>query len=241
MFQLEAVTKAECISVTARPEFHGEDKVSALSLRFRIKGENNLLDLIEPGLREHHYFNKAMLPGQETVEGIELPLPNLWHPKLPTKYVWGGNDFKSRGYRWVWDWGTEAEHVDFTDAVLSRITYEIHEGGSVDIEFSVAYNGDELENDTLYGELCKLSAKGEVHIQLFAPPDLMAVKKGYRAGRTDTKPKDPNQLELGAGGSDGEHIGDADEFVSDDEDDVEHPAGSPEAALAGTEPKPQVH
>lgn len=239
MFELILPTACECTSVTARPEFHGDQKVSAISWRFKLKGENALLDLIEEGLREHHYFNRALKDGQVTVEGIEVPLPNLRFPKLPTRHVWGGNDFKSRGYRWVWDWGTEADHVDFTDAVLARIVYETHEGGSVDIEFTVSYNGDELENDALYGELCKLSAKGEVHIQLFAPPELMAVKKGYRAGKPDTPQvqTDPDQPDLlGAG-----HVGEPDAFVSDDEDDVEHPEGSPAAALAATEKPPQVY
>lgn len=233
MFQLESTTAVDCISVIARPEFHGDEKVSAISWRFRLKGENTLLDLIEPGLRRHHYHNAAAEAGQIDLmspEAANLPLPNLRYPKLPTTYAYGGGEFRSRGYRWMWDWGTEESHADFTDAVLSKITYEIQEGGSVSIEFSVSYNGDELSDDALYGELCKLSAKGQVYIRLLAPPELMAVKKGYRAGKPDTPakpPKDPAQQEF-------ENTGD------DTEDDV-LTEGSPEAALAATEGKGTVH
>lgn len=238
MFQLEKPTAIECISVTARPEFHGDEKVSAISWRFRLKGENTLLDLIQPGLRKHHYHSAAADARQDQLPELgDMPLPNLRFPKLPTRFVYGGNDFKSRGYRWVWDWGTQDAHVDFTDVVLSRLTYDLHEGGSVEIEFSVAYNGDELVDDALYGELCKLSAKGEIYIQLFAPPELMAVKKGYRAGRADvnTKSKDPAQGELQEEGDGGEVLGEPGAFVpGDDDGDVLTP-GSPEAALAGAE------
>jgi hypothetical protein len=211
MFQLEKTTQAICTNANPRREFHGKELVRAIDLTFQIKGENTLLDLIEKGLREHHYTNHALTAGQETVPGVVIPLPNLRFPKLPLEYRYG--EQKTRGYRWVWDWGTQDAHADFTDAVVHGIQYEIQEGGSSSVKFTVTYNGDELADNDLYGELCGMPAMGEVWITLFAPPELMAVKKGYRAGKADSsqvKP-DPEQPELPEG---------------DDADDENTPTGA---------------
>jgi hypothetical protein len=240
MLQFDKPQQAICTNANPRREFHGKDMVRAIDLQFEVSGDNTLLDLIQQGLREHHFHSKALDARQETVEGIEVPLPDLRFPKLPSEYRYdAGNSTGSRGYRWVWDWGTQDAHVDFTDAVLKGIHYEIQQGGSVKVKFTVTYNGDELADNDLYGELCALPTMGEVYIQLFAPPELLAVKKGYRAGKPDasTKPKDPAQAELG--GQESGHIGDPGAFVETDEDDGMEP-GSAEAAFAATE-KPQVH
>jgi hypothetical protein len=238
MFQLESKQAATCTNANPRREFHGKDLVRAIDLAFAITGENTLLDLIEPGLREHHFHSAAADAGQidlATVEAAGLPLANLRFPKLPTENI--RYDSKTRGYRWIWDWGTEDQHVDFTDAVVHGINYDVQEGGSVAIRFTLTFNGEELQDNDLYGELCALPTMGDVFIQLFAPPELIAVKKGYRAGKNDTPqppPKDPAQAQL-PGSDDGDgHVGDAGLFQGDDDDDV-LPAGSPESALAGTE------
>jgi hypothetical protein len=187
MFQLELVTQALVTNANPRRELHGEDKVRAIDLSFSITGENTLLDLIEPGLREHHYFNKALKEGQEPLPGVVIPLPNLRFPRLPTSYSYAKGE-KWRGYRFIWDWGTEGDHVDFTDVVLSSLSYDIAEGGSVTIYFTIQYNGEELEHNDLYGELSGLASDGEIYIKLISPGDIMPAKKGYRAGKEDTPP-----------------------------------------------------
>ena len=149
-------------------------------------GENTLLDLIKPGLREHHYFNKAAEAGQNGLPGVLTPLPNLRFPQLPLAYNFAKNE-KWRGYRFIWDWGTEAQHMDFTDCALSNIHYEIMEGGSCKTFFTVQYNGEELDDNEVYGELSGLASMGDVHISLIAPAELMPAKKGYRAGKPDTQ------------------------------------------------------
>lgn len=85
-FQLELVTQVVVSNANPRRELHGEDKVRAIDLSFSLTGENTLLDLIEPGLREHHYFNKALKDGQEALPGVVIPMPNLRYPKLPQSY-----------------------------------------------------------------------------------------------------------------------------------------------------------
>ncbi|MDH1255068.1 hypothetical protein N5C67_20670 [Comamonas thiooxydans] len=196
-FELTEPTAVVITNANPRRELHGEDKVRAIDLAFVLTGENKLLDLIEKGLREHHYCNKALKEGQEALPGVDVPLPNLRHPQLPLAYHYGKGQ-KWRGYRFIWDWGLNEEHVDFTDAVLSNLQYELSEGGSVTVKGTISYNGEELENNDLFGELSGLAAEGEISIKLLAPAELVQAKKGYRAGKPDTPSSNanPNQREL---------------------------------------------
>lgn len=187
MFQLEKPTPITITNTNPRRELHGEERVRAIDIAWSMTGENTLLDLIEPGLREHHYCNHALKAGQESLPDMIIPLPNLRRPKLPTAYHYAKGE-KWRGYRFVWDWGTEEAHVDFTDVVLANLHYELNEGGSVTIMGTIQYNGDELENNDLYGELSGLASEGEISVMLLAPADMMPAKKGYRAGKPDTQP-----------------------------------------------------
>lgn len=227
-FELSAVTKILVTNANPRRELHGEEKVRAIDISFSLSGENTLLDLIEPGLREHHYCNRALKAGQETLPDVVVPLPNLRHPKLPTAYDYAKGE-KYRGYRFVWDYGIEDSHVDFTDVVLSKLHYEIAEGGSVTIMGTIQYNGEELQDNDLYGELAGLASEGDIHIQLLAPAELIAVKKGYRAGQPDTpattKGEDDGQGELTGTEGDEEQAKGVWPF----------PPGSPEDAFAGTQ------
>ncbi len=187
-FELPAVTKVAFSNANVRRELHGDEHVRAVDIAHRLKGENTLLDLIEPGLREHHFCNKALTAGQETLPDVVIPLPNLRHPNLPTKVQYAQKQ-KLRGYRWVLDFGLgdDVSNLDFTDCVLTGIWYEIFEGGSVEIGWTIQYNGDELNDDGTYGRLAGLATVGEGHVQIIAPPMLQLVKgKGYRSGRPDT-------------------------------------------------------
>lgn len=234
MFQLPDVTACTCTNANPRTEHHGDELHRAIDLTFTVTGENTLLDAIAPGLRAHHFRNAAADASQESLPDVAVPLPNLRFAQLPTDNIrW--NLVKARGYRWIWDWGREAQHVDFSDAALASLSYTLHEGGSVDVKFTVSYNGDELGDNTLFGELCGLSAMGEVHIQLLAPATLLPVKKGWRSGKPDTP-----QTDGGGELFDQEHAG--------EEEHEEHPEGdgfaegSPEAALLDSvqpEPEPE--
>jgi hypothetical protein len=226
MFQLPETTPCRCTNANPRVEFHGEEQHRAIDLTFEVKGENTLLDAIAPGLRAHHYCNRAADAQQQALPDVAIPLPNLRFPQLPETVRW--DQPKARGYRWIWDWGRDEQHVDFSDAALGALSYTLHEGGSVEVKFSVSYNGDELADNALFGELCGLAAMGEVHIQLFAPPELVPVKKGWRSGVADAPASSDNGaplLEPGPGDDD-----------RDDDDAGQGPVdgfaeGSPEAAL----------
>ena len=208
-FELTDVAKVTVTNSNPRRELHGEDKVRAIDISFSLKGENTLLDLIEPGLRAHHYYNKALKDGQEALPEMIVPLPNLRHPKLPTTYSYAKGE-KWRGFRFLRDFGVADDHMDFTDVVLSNIHYEIFEGGSCTIFWTIQYNGDELQDNDVYGELSGLASEGEIHIKLLAPAELVAAKKGYRAGKPDTPPStglQDGQQQLGDGEGDPDDIG----------------------------------
>jgi hypothetical protein len=249
LFQLEKPTLVLCTNTNPRRELHGEEHVRAIDLTFCLSGENTLLDLLHPGLRAHHFHNAAFDAQQEPLPlGVELPLPDVRWPKLQHAYQWGTKQDKSRGYRWIWDWGTEDEHVDFTDVVVGGYRYEFQQGGTAKLWFTVQYNGEELANNALYGELSGLATQGEISMKLLAPAQLLSVAKGYRAGKVDTpvtKLKNPNQADLPDGeqqqeeqeedeGAQVGHAGNPGAFVASNDDDVLQP-GSPEAALAASE------
>ncbi|MFC4923634.1 MULTISPECIES: hypothetical protein [Delftia] len=203
-FELAESTAVTVTNANPRRELHGDEKVRAIDISFQLTGENILLDLLEPGLREHHYFNKAVKDGQVALPGVLIPLPNLRHPLLPTSFEYARKQ-RWRGYRFIWDWGIEGARVDFSDAVLTGLHYDLFEGGSVTIKGKVQYNGDELLDNDLFGELSGLAAEGEIYIKLLAPAELLQAKKGYRAGRPDTpasQPDNEDQQELQVDGED---------------------------------------
>lgn len=188
-FELQEVTKVEITKVNVRTELHGDERVLAVDLRCRLTGENVILDKIKPGLREHFYWNKAMTAGQEPLPGVVIPLPNLRHPELPTEGIAfeHGPKGKSRGYRFMRDYGTDEHRWDFSDvAVSGMLLKELHEGGSSTIEWTLSYNGDELADTETLNAVVRLGVDGSIHMKLLAPPELLPVKKGYRAGKPDT-------------------------------------------------------
>lgn len=229
-FELQELTQVTCVNANPRTEIHGKDLVRAIDLRFRVTSENTLLDTIAPGLRRHLFTNKAADAAQQPLPDIAMTLPNIRFPQLKTDDIkW--DQPKVRGYRFIWDWGREAQHVDLTDTAMGNIALSLHEGGSLDTDFTISYNGPELEDNTLFGELCGLAAMGDLHIQLLAPAALLPVKKGWRSGKEDTPPA------TDGGGTllDGERPGDEGHEHDGDESGTEHPEGSPEAALAAAE------
>ena len=225
-FELQTVREVTFTNSNPRSEFHGEEHVRAIDISMTISGENTLLDLIEPGLREHEYTNRDLKAGQKPLPDVAVPLPHRRFPHLPEKVQYAKGD-KWRGYRFVIDYGLGAEagsNVDLTDCVLASLWYELQEGGTVTVGFTVQYNGDELNDDRLYGRLAGLATLGEGHVQLLAPAALLPVKKGWRSGKADatTEPTD-------GGGKLFEQPEDG------TDDDVVHEPGSPEAALAASE------
>lgn len=214
-FELTAVTELTLTHVNLRKEFHGEEKVQAIDLNFAIEGSNDLLDLVDPALRELHYFNRAEVVGQETLPDTIRILPDLRAPKLNgQKFKYGGND-KYKGYGFEQDFGLGAEagsNLFFSNAAAGKFAYETKEGGTVKLEFQVSYSGDSLTDEAMTR---LVRAEGEkVFIKLLAPSVLTPVKGG-KAPKAAAEEEDDGQGQLGDG---------------DGDDDA--PEGSPEAAFA---------
>lgn len=213
-FELTNVTECTLTHVNLRKEFHGEEKVQAIDLNFSIEGSNDLLDLVDPTLRELHYFNRAEVVGQETLPDTIRILPDLRAPKLNgQKFKYGGND-KYKGYGFEQDFGLGAaagSNIFFTDASAGKFAYETKEGGTVKLDFQVSYSGDSLTDDAMTR---LVRAEGEkVFIKLLAPSVLTLVKGG----------KVPKAAAEG-GEDEGDGQGELDDLVTEFDD-------SPEAAF----------
>jgi hypothetical protein len=218
-FQLEQPTQVRVTNVNVRRELHGEEHVRAVDIAMTLEGENTLLDLIESGLREHEYCNRAAEAAQEPLPDVIIPLPNVRFPKLPERQQYGSKRDRARGYRFILDFGLGGDsNLDFTDCVLASLWYERKEGGTVKIGWTIQYNGDELDDNEVYGRLAGLATEGEGHVQIIAPPMLQLVKKGWRSGKPDVPATDG-----GAPLFDNEE--DPDEYLDPD---------SPEGHLAAT-------
>lgn len=212
-FELKQVTEVLLSHVNLRKEYHGEERVQAIDLNFSIEGSNDWLDLIDPALRELHYFNRAEVVGQETLPDTIRILPDLRAPKLNgQKFKYGGSD-KYKGYGFEQDFGLGAEagsNIFFTDASAGKFSYETKEGGTVKLDFQVSYSGDSLTDEAMTR---LVRAEGEkVFIRLLAPSVLTLVKGG-KAPKAAAETEDGGQDDL-----------------LDDEDDA--PEGTPEAAFA---------
>lgn len=227
-FELQEATKVAITKTNPRTELHGDERVRAIDICFKLEGDNTLLDLIQPGLREHHFHSKALDAQQESLPDMLVPLPDLRFPNLPRGYAYTlGSTGKLRGYRFIWDWGIEEGHVDFSDVALSKLTYEIEEDPArCTIYGTIQYNGDELSDNELYGELSGMGTDGTAYIRLIAPGELLPAKRGYRAGHPDTAPKAAVEGQ--------QELGEAEEDEDPDPEGDELDPSTPEGALAAT-------
>jgi hypothetical protein len=248
MFHLNDVTEVTCTSANTRQEMHGPEKHDAIDLTFVLRKPNDFLNLIEPGLRDHHYYNEAVAKsGQEPGLAPELmPAPDLRYPMLNRDHVYRPNE-KPRGYTFILDYGLgdERSNIVLQDCVLTPVQYTTNPDGIVDFtKVTVQYNGNQLADDHILSRLVRLPAKPVVHMKLIAPEKLVLVKgKGWRSGHPDLKdePTDGGapllEGEQGEEQQD-EHVGDPGLFKPGEDDDA-LAAGSPEAALAGAEAQAQ--
>lgn len=209
-FELPTVTECTLTHVNLRKEFHGEEKVQAIDLSFQKEGGNELLDLIDPALRQMHYCNRAAIAGQVELDPALAILPDLRAPKLNgQKFKYGGND-KYKGYLFTQDFGLGEEagsNIDFSNAAVGKFEYETREGGTVNIKWQVSYAGDALTDDAMTR---LVRQEGEtVFIQLAAPAVLQLVKGGK------SKAPDTDGQESLDGEGDGEEGG-ADERSAED-------------------------
>lgn len=237
-FELQQVTEVTCTNSNPRRELHGKDPVRAIDISIKFQKPNEFLEVIQPGLRDHHYFNEAVVKaGQTPALAPELmPAPDLRFPKLNRRHQYGASGEPVRGYTFVVDYGLgdERSNITLQDCAVPPIHYTTSPDGVTEYEATIQYNGEQLQDDATYGRLSGLATKGKIHVQLLAPATLQPAKKGWRSGKADAAPTTDTGAPLldGAGPGDDDH--------DDDDTGNQHPEGefaegSPEAALAATE------
>ena len=175
---------------------------------------------------------RTELHGNERVQAIDIACTLTGENTLPAEGIAYDKGQKWRGYRLIRDYGLQEASFDYSDVVLSNLRFDPVEGGSVKLYFTLQYNGEELQDEATLGMLTGLARVGEAHFRLLAPPELVPVKKGYRAGKPDTPADkvDDGQRSLEEGGEEGGGPDGSDEL------DAASPEGAFAAAAAG-----QVH
>jgi hypothetical protein len=177
-FELTEVTEVRLLHVNHRKEFHGEEKVQAVDLNFEWEGSNEMLDRLDPALRQALYYNAAALEGQEALPEVLAILPNLRVPKLNAgKFKYGGTD-KFKGYDFELDYGLGdgESNVSFPDSAVGKYEVETKEGGTIVLRFQVSYAGDNLTGPVMSKLIDHEQEKA--FITLKAPAVLVLVKGG---------------------------------------------------------------
>lgn len=165
-FEFSEFTAMEFVHVNRREELHGTEKVVAFDLKFQRTALNELLDMLHPKLRPALYFNEAGDAGQQQADGVKEILPNLIFPQLNgCSFKWGTKE-KLQGYR-VWIEHGIGEPMFFELCKVVGREFEVIEGGSVTLTFTVQISGEQLgdhERAVLTGPM-----DGEIKVRLLAP------------------------------------------------------------------------
>lgn len=145
MFEITEMTEAMLVSVTNRPENHGDDKVPAVSLGVRITGPNTMLDLLAKDLRPALYH----APRNKTVDGV----PEL-APTLRTKQI----DYVSlkcgpfEGWTLRVDHGIDEEDpVTFGSCKVDKFKVVPIEGGSIELSLRIGTSDISAESLGIIG------------------------------------------------------------------------------------------
>lgn len=185
MFQLTEQTRAVLNTKTDRTENHGDEKVPAVTLGFKITGPNTILDLFGEPYDFRHAFYMAQ-PDQEQFEGIDSTplLRTVGMGVIPLDVP------KLEGWRLQIDHGIdEHDPIELNDCSISKFKVDAFQGGSCELTFIASTSDIDAE----YGGLLLMKLGQEVPIRLLAPekkPDAIdgtqeAFDKDHPADATD--------------------------------------------------------
>jgi hypothetical protein len=156
-------------AVTNVPEFKGEKREHACSVKFEFTTDNLVLDVFEPGLRKAFYEKdngkqKAGDDGQQELslprQDLDLTARKLIGIQMPLKVK---KEFA--GYELVYHCGaTEESFIKLGEVGLSDFSFDLQQGGSVLVVFS-AYS---KPSAAVQGRIDHL-AQTEIEITLRAP------------------------------------------------------------------------
>lgn len=180
MFQLETYTRAVLASITNRTEHHGDDKVPAVTLSFRITGPNTILDNFSKPYDFRHAIYAAP-EGQEQIEGIDST-PDLRSVGMETIKLAVP---KLEGWRLLIDHGIdEDDPIDMGNCSVSKFKLEPFQGGSCELSFIVSTD----DVDATYLGLLGVKLGQELPIRLLKPePKPDAIDGSTEAFEADTQ------------------------------------------------------
>lgn len=213
-------------SVTPRTEVHGEDRVFAISLGFKLSGPNTLLDRLSPKLRPMLYRAEE---GQEDLPGIEATMPHLRMTGIEQMSFAG----QLIGWTLTVDYGI-GEPMKIGDAKVDKFRVVPHHDGIVDILFRV---GSSDIDATEAGQLCSQLSQ-EITISLAAPVRQEAPIDGTVAAFNRDHPDLVDQA-----GEDADSEGDDeqdDEAGDEDQDGPTLAADDPPKPKRGKKAKPDA-
>lgn len=200
-FEFQQVTAVHLTNVNSRRELHGEEHVPAMDLTMRLEGSNELLNLLDPALRQALYWNAADTAGQAALPDVLAVLPNLRHSILHKRAFKFAKGARAKGYRMVLDYGLGGNsNVDLADVTVTGWEFECLEGGSVTLRWSVQCAGEQLTSD-VRGLLTGLIDE-PVHIQLI-PPVTPNIVQGKDKPMAAAWSADQGDLLEGGDGEDG--------------------------------------
>lgn len=161
-FQLTEWTQAVLATKTDRTEHHGEEKVPAVTLGFRITGPNTILDLFGKPYDFRHALYMAPDDGQAQIEGVDntplLRTVGLGVIPLALK--------KLEGWTLHIDHGIdEHDPIALGNCSVSKFKLDAFQGGSCELSFIVSTDDIDAE----YGGLLLMMLGQQVPIRLIAP------------------------------------------------------------------------
>ena len=191
MFEISAATVAKLTSYTGRTERHGDEEVPAVSYRLKITGPNTLLDLLSTTLRKTVYMP---VEDQEQLPGIEEATPILRSKDI--KQLSLDNCFEG--------WTVTIEHgIDDESALvmggckIDQFKIDLHDGGTVEIEFRVGTSDIDAEG----AGLLWAKQKQEVTFTARAPVPKASVIDGTQAAFDADYPPPEGDEDASEGGN----------------------------------------
>lgn len=175
-------------SVTNVPEFKGEKREHACSVKFEYQSDNTILDILEPGLRKAFYEKDNGKPkvgddGQQEMalprEDLDLTSRKLAGVHMPLKIK-----KEMAGYELVYHCGASDESfIKLGEVALSDFSLDLQPGGTVLVMFS-AYSKPGAD---VQGRIDHL-AQTEIEITLTPPTEKQAdlVDKARKAPKKKT-------------------------------------------------------
>lgn len=167
MFTMTKAT-AKLANLNIRAELHGEETRTAVDLKLEMRGSNDILSALEPGLKEAFYQPQPEGEGQGDLLAGSDPnyLPALRFPLIDQPIKWG-KEFA--GYRFRMPYGIDETTAIVLDTCgVDGFRFDMQDGGTVVTVFRVVAHPDQAA----IGKLCDF-------IQQQISFDLLPPEPGY--------------------------------------------------------------